>query len=106
MNSADRPLFEIPEQITYLNTANIGPRLKAVSAAGRQAIERFARPWSIAAEDWFSGPEELRAAFASFIGVSPNTVGLVPSARPETPRRTLSAYFLGRFLPRRATLRS
>ena len=80
MNSADRLLFEIPEHITYLNTANIGPRLKAVSAAGRQAIERFARPWSIAAEEWFSGPEELRAAFASFIGVTPNTVGLVPSA--------------------------
>lgn len=80
MNPSDRALFDIPRAITYLNTANIGPRLKAVSEAGRQAIEGFASPWGIAAEDWFRSPELLREAFARFIGVSAETVALVPSA--------------------------
>ena len=80
MSPADRELFDIPRTITYLNTASIGPRLKAVTEAGRNAIDRFASPWTITADDWFSGPETLRKGFAQFIGVSVDAIALIPSA--------------------------
>jgi len=79
MNPADRELFDISSDVTYLNTANIGPRLKAVSEAGRNAIERFASPWQITAKDWFNGPEILRNKIASFIGAEFDSIALVPS---------------------------
>ncbi len=80
MDRSDRELFDIPQEITYLNTANIGPRLKAVSKAGQEAIQTFATPWNITAQDWFEGPETLRDAVAQFLGTRSDAVALVPSA--------------------------
>ena len=80
MNISDRALFDIPREITYLNTANIAPRLKEVSKAGHQAIEVFSNPWSITSDDWFRNPEILREEFARFIEVDPDAIALVPSA--------------------------
>ena len=80
MNISERALFDISEEITYLNTANIGPRLKAVSKAGHHAIEVFSKPWSITSDDWFRNPEILREEFARFIEVNPDNIALVPSA--------------------------
>jgi len=84
MTSADRSLFEMPDDrardIVYLNTANVGPRLKAVSEAGRAAIDRYASPWLLGDDDWFAAPERLRESFARFIGVSADNVAFVPSA--------------------------
>ena len=79
MNPSDRTFFDIPREITFLNTANIGPRLKAVSEAGRKAIGVFASPWAITASDWFRGPELLREMFARFISVDADSVSLIPS---------------------------
>ena len=80
MNISERALFDISEDITYLNTANIGPRLKEVSKAGYQAIKVFSKPWSITSDDWFRNPEILRKEFALFIEVNPDNIALVPSA--------------------------
>lgn len=72
-------LFEDPGDVAYFNAANIGPRLKAVSAAGREAIDAFARPWEIGAGDWFSGPEALRTEFAKLTAVDADAIALIPS---------------------------
>lgn len=80
MNISDRALFDLPREITYLNTANIAPRLKEVSKAGHDAIKVFSNPWSITSDDWFRNPEILRKEFARFIEVDTDTVALVPSA--------------------------
>lgn len=73
-------IFERTPDITYFNSANIGPRLQSVSRAGHEAIDRFSRPWEIRAEDWFSGPELLRAEFAKFVEVDVGQIALIPSA--------------------------
>jgi selenocysteine lyase/cysteine desulfurase len=84
MNPGDRSLFEMPgdgaREIVYLNTANVGPRLKAVSEAGRKAIDRYASPWLLGDDDWFGAPERLRESFARFIGVFADDIAFVPSA--------------------------
>lgn len=71
--------FDVPPQIAYFNTANLAPQLHTVRAAGLTALERRARPWTIAAEDWFSDVERLRSLYAGLIGAQPDSVALVPA---------------------------
>ena len=62
MLGEQRAAFDVPPEIAYFNTANLAPQLHAVRAAGEAALERRARPWTIAAEDWFTDVERLRDA--------------------------------------------
>ena len=76
---SQRPLFDIPEDVTYLNAAYLGPRLHRVDAAGRAALEKTARPWEILAEHFFSDAEVARDRFAALVGGDADGVALVPS---------------------------
>lgn len=80
MNSPDRNLFEIPREVTYLNTASCGPRLKSVSEAAQNSVDFSSRPWNFSTDDWFGPPNKLRRLVAQFIGTDSNSVALVPSA--------------------------
>lgn len=62
---SQRHLFEVPDDVVYLNTASLGPQLRAVRIAGESALERRAAPWKIRSGDWFSDVETLRALFAA-----------------------------------------
>jgi selenocysteine lyase/cysteine desulfurase len=79
MSDPVRDLFDIPTSVTYLNCASLAPRLHAVTDAGRAALERTAKPWTIRGDDWFDGSHALRRTFASLSGVPVSTVALVPS---------------------------
>jgi selenocysteine lyase/cysteine desulfurase len=74
-----RDLFEIPDEVTYLNCANLAPQLRAVSAAGLDAVALKKSPWEITPPDWFSGAEVLRELAARVIGSSAEGIALVPS---------------------------
>lgn len=74
-----RGLFEIPQDVTYLNCANMSPQLASVSQAGLDAVRTKATPWTIKAQDWFSGAEELRRRAAQLMGVDGEGIALVPS---------------------------
>jgi hypothetical protein len=50
--SSQRDLFEIPEDVTYLNCAAISPQLRSVSAAGLDSVKLKAEPWRITSEHW------------------------------------------------------
>ncbi|HEX2058415.1 MAG TPA: aminotransferase class V-fold PLP-dependent enzyme [Actinomycetota bacterium] len=76
---SQRSLFDIPGDVTYLNAAYLGPRLKSVDAAGRRALERTARPWEIFPEDFFSDAEVARDRFAALVGGDADGVALVPA---------------------------
>jgi len=75
----NRDAFDLPEDVAYFNTANLSPQLHAVRAAGVAALQQRAQPWTIAAEDWFTDVERVRALFADLIGVQPNGVALIPA---------------------------
>ncbi len=75
-----RQLFDIPDDVTYLNGAYMSPQLRSVTAVGEAAVAAKAHPWRIAPADFFTGPDALRAAFASLIGGDVDGVALVPSA--------------------------
>ncbi|HEX2294694.1 MAG TPA: aminotransferase class V-fold PLP-dependent enzyme [Actinomycetota bacterium] len=76
---SQRHLFDIPDDVTYLNAAYLGPRLRSVDEAGRGALERTARPWEIAPPDFFSEAEVARERFATLVGGDADGVAIVPA---------------------------
>ena len=80
MIPSQRHLFDIPEDIAYLNCAYLGPLSNAAVAAGRQATGRKAHPWEIGSGDFFSDTEIARELFARLINAPEDDVALVPAA--------------------------
>lgn len=78
--AAEHRLFEVPDEIAYLNVANLAPQLRPVRAAGEAALERRAAPWTIAPADWFTDVERLRALFARVVGADADGVALIPAS--------------------------
>jgi selenocysteine lyase/cysteine desulfurase len=76
---ANRAAFDVPPDVAYFNTASLSPQLHALRAAGEQALRQRARPWTIAAADWFSDIEVLRALFARLVGGSADGVAVIPA---------------------------
>ena len=77
--NSQRELFEIPEEIAYLNCAYMSPQLKAVKAAGEEAMARKSRPWEISPRDFFEDSETARTLFAEIVGGDAEGVALIPS---------------------------
>ncbi len=80
MLPCQRHLFDIPEDVAYLNCAYMSPQLRAVTEAGREAAGRKASPWRIAPADFFGESERARGLVARLLGARPDDVAIVPSA--------------------------
>ena len=75
-----RHLFDLPDEVAYLNCAYMSPLLKRAAAAGAAAIARKCHPWTIHADDFFSESERARSLFAGLIGTEADAIALVPAA--------------------------
>ena len=75
-----RHLFDIPDEVAYLNCAYMGPLMRSVVEAGDRGIREKARPWGISPDDFFVPGERAREQFARIIGADAEGVALVPSA--------------------------
>lgn len=67
MEAPARDLFDLPENIHYLNCAYMAPLAAPVLQAGRNGMFRKVHPWEITAEDFFTGVAALRKAFARLL---------------------------------------
>ena len=74
-----RGLFEIPDDIAYLNCSYMGPQLRSVREAGERAAGRKSRPWEILPQDFFEEVEEARVLFARIVGGDPDGVAIIPA---------------------------
>jgi selenocysteine lyase/cysteine desulfurase len=74
-----RDLFEVPDDIAYLNCAYMSPQLRSVREIGESAVARKSRPWEIAPGDFFEDSEEIRALFARLVGGDADGVAIIPS---------------------------
>ncbi len=74
-----RALFDIPDDVAWLNCAQMSPLMKSAVAAGEIAVRRKAHPWTIRPVDFFTDSEAARALFAELIGAVPDAVAIVPS---------------------------
>ncbi|TDU40274.1 selenocysteine lyase/cysteine desulfurase [Gelidibacter sediminis] len=67
--SKHKDVFDIPENICYLNTASLSPSFKAVEQAGLDAVLQKSRPYLIPSSDFFDPVIELKQKFAKLIQV-------------------------------------
>ncbi|HEX3323148.1 MAG TPA: aminotransferase class V-fold PLP-dependent enzyme [Terriglobales bacterium] len=80
MLTNQRHLFDIPDDVAYLNCAYMSPLMKPAVEAGRAGLERKTRPWQIKAEDFFSEADLLRTSGAKLFGCETQDLAIVPSA--------------------------
>jgi len=77
--SSQRELFEIPEEIAYLNCAYMSPQLRTVRTVGEEAVARKSRPWEIIPHDFFEDSETARELFAELVGGEAEGAAIIPS---------------------------
>jgi selenocysteine lyase/cysteine desulfurase len=75
-----RHLFDLPDDVAYLNCAYMSPLLKRAAEVGAEAIDRKLRPWRIHAEDFFTDSERARLLFAELLDAEADAIALVPAA--------------------------
>ena len=80
MLSSQKHLFQLPDDITYLNCAYMSPLLQSSVEAGIKGILRKANPAYIKAEDFFTDSEGIKIRAAKIIHAAPQQVAIVPSA--------------------------
>ena len=79
MLASQRDLFEMPREICYLNAASYSPLALRTQEAGRAAVGRKGRPWTLDASFVNAQHERARAAAARVINADPADVALVSS---------------------------
>src|SRR3954447_14977549 len=79
MLSSQRALFDIPDDIAYLNAAGWSPLPRATQDAGRAAVARKGQPWKLSPDFAETQHERARAAAAALIGAEARDVALVSS---------------------------
>ena len=73
-------LFNIPEDITYLNCCYMSPQLLSVTRAGEKALLRKQEPWKINIDDFFVETEITRNLFAQLVDSNIDDIAIIPSA--------------------------
>ncbi|HEX6958745.1 MAG TPA: aminotransferase class V-fold PLP-dependent enzyme [Ferrovibrio sp.] len=77
---SQRALFDIPDDVAYLNCAYMSPLSRAAVAAGEAGLRRKAQPWQVLPQDFFTESEAVRALFARLINAGAEDIALIPAA--------------------------
>ena len=81
MISCQRNLFNIPDEIVYLNTAYISPLSLKVEKAINKGCKLETEPWKIDPEfHFFNQIKETKIIFSNLFNISYKNVSLIPSA--------------------------
>lgn len=76
-----KELFDIPNEVNYLNIANQSPSFKAVEKAGIEAVIKKSHPYKITTDSYFEPVKELKKLFAKLIEAEDyNRIASIPSA--------------------------
>ncbi|MBN4081288.1 aminotransferase class V-fold PLP-dependent enzyme [Caldithrix abyssi] len=79
MIPSQKHLFDIPDDVTYLNCAFLSPQLRSVQVTGIEGVSRKSSPWKLTPQDFFTESEQCRALFAKTIGADVENVAFIPS---------------------------
>ena len=80
MIPSQRHLFDLPDDIAYLNCAYMAPLMHSVVEAGLRGVRCKARPWEIAAPDFFSDAALARELFARIVSARAEDIAIAPAA--------------------------
>lgn len=79
MLNCQKHLFQLPEDLHFLNCAYVAPLPRAVEIAGIEGMRKKRNPADIRPEDFFEDSDRVRRLFARLIGADAGSVALVPS---------------------------
>jgi selenocysteine lyase/cysteine desulfurase len=79
MLASQRELFDVPRDVCYLNSASYSPLPLRTLEAGRAAVGRKGRPWTLDADFARGQHERARTAAARLINADPADIALIPS---------------------------
>ena len=74
-----KDLFQLPDDVHYLNCGYMSPLLKSVEAAGIAGMQRKRIPSGILTEDYFNDSIKLRQLFGQLVNCSADQVAVIPS---------------------------
>jgi selenocysteine lyase/cysteine desulfurase len=80
MIPCQRHLFDIPDDVAYLNCAYMSPLMKPALQAGTVGLARKAHPWELTPDKFFTGADEFRATAAQLLDCPADCIAIVPSA--------------------------
>jgi selenocysteine lyase/cysteine desulfurase len=80
MLPCQRHLFDIPDDVAYLNCAYMSPLMKPALEAGTAGLARKAHPWELTPDKFFTGSDEFRTTAAQLLDCSADCIAIVPSA--------------------------
>lgn len=73
-------LFNLSDEVTYLNGAYMAPQLRSVEKIGMEAMQRKSKPYLISENDFFSEKIILKKRFALLIEENdPQCIAIIPS---------------------------
>lgn len=79
MIESQRHLFDIPDEVVYLDCASNAPLLRTVRQAGELGLDRKYHPWEMDRDEFERESETVRGLFASLIGAETGDIAIVPS---------------------------
>ena len=79
MIPCQRHLFDIPDDVAYLNCAYMSPLARSVAGAGMKAIQRKVSPWTVKPDDFFTESERARALFARLVNAEADDIAIIPA---------------------------
>jgi selenocysteine lyase/cysteine desulfurase len=74
-----RHLFQLPDDVHYLNGAYMSPLMKSVEEAGIEGMQRKRNPSGIAPADFFEDSVTVRSCFAQIVKCRPEQIAIIPS---------------------------
>jgi selenocysteine lyase/cysteine desulfurase len=81
ITTTQKHLFDLPDDVTYLNCAYMSPQLLEVERIGVQQVSRKNQPWNTSIDDFFQPVDTLKASFAQLINIAEkDRIAIVPSA--------------------------
>jgi len=80
MIKCQRHLFDIPEDVAYLNTAYMSPLMNSVVEAIVKGSKLKARPWTLKIDHFYQDVDIARSLFSELLKTSSENVAIIPSA--------------------------
>ena len=77
---SQKQLFDIPDEVAYLNTAYMSPLMHSVVAAMDQGVRLKAQPWKLSIEHFFDDVETAKALFGQVVNAPADRIAVIASA--------------------------
>ena len=77
---SQKQLFDIPDEVAYLNTAYMSPLMHSVIAAMDQGVRLKAQPWKLSIDHFFDDVETAKSLFGQVVNAPADRIAVISSA--------------------------